>query len=777
LNEWTARDLAARVGDPLTLEYAVWEPPGRLIRRTAGFRIAAVVPMQGLAADRTLAPVYPGLTDSESMARWDPPFPIDLRRVRPVDEDYWKKFRTTPKAFIRLDVGQRLWRSRYGDRSSIRVTAPADRSLAETRDRYAVRLRALLDPLAAGMSVQDVRTDGLAASRGSTDFGEYFTYFSFFLVLSALLLAGLFFRLGVEQRAREVGLLRAVGYTTGRIRALLAGEGLVVTMVGGVIGIGGAIAYASMMMTGLGSWWSGAVGTDALRLHVTATSLAGGVIGVAVMAMACLWWTLRSLSRVSERSLLSGMLAADALTVAARRSRWPALCAIGGAVLGLALIAASAAHVVDKTGAFFGASASLLAASLGAAAVTLRRPGHRPIHGTGWWAMCRLGLRHAADRPGRSVLAIAVIAAATFILISVDAFRRVGPPASDRRSGVGGYSLLVDLLLPLVHDPNGPEGREALGLTPFSDVRLEPFRVMPGDDASCLNLYEPKNPTILGASRAFIESGRFTFQGAVPGSDAERGNPWLLLNRPTPGDQGRVVPVIADANSMTYVLHKSLGDDIVIDRGGQRVRLRLVAALGDSILQSELVMSEANFLELFPDQEGFERLLVEAPASLVARLGPAIEEGASDLGAHVESTAERLAGFHRVENTYISTFQTLGGLGLLVGTIGLAAVLLRNVLERRRALALLGAIGYRRAHVFAIVLAENVLLLVWGLAAGTACAVVAVVPAVIDRGSWLPIGRGGWALLGGVFLTGLVSSIVATHAALRTPLVGALRSE
>ena len=104
-------------------------------------------------------------------------------------------------------------------------------------------------------------------------------------------------------------------------------------------------------------------------------------------------------------------------------------------------------------------------------------------------------------------------------------------------------------------------------------------------------------------------------------------------------------------------------------------------------------------------------------------------------------------------------------------------MLLRNVLERRQELALLGAVGYRRAHLFAIVLSENVLLLVWGLAIGTACAVVAVVPAVIDRGGWLPIGAGGWALLGGVFVAGLVSSIVATHAALRTPLLSALRAE
>ncbi len=418
----------------------------------------------------------------------------------PVDEDYWKKFRTTPKAFIRFDVGQRLWRSRYGDRTSIRVTPPADQSLTEVRDRYAARLRGLIDPLAAGLSVQDVRTDGLAASRGSTDFGEYFTYFSFFLVLSALLLAALFFRLGIEQRAREVGLLRAVGYTTGRIRALFAAEGFVVTLAGSVIGIGGAIAYAWVMMTGLGSWWSGAVGTDALRLHVSTISLAGGVIGVAVTAMACLWWTLRSLSRVSERSLLSGMLASDTPLVAGgRRSRLTVTSAVVFGALGFALIVAGAESLIDKTGAFFGASTALLAACLCGVSIALRRPVQAPVQTSTWSAMWRLGIRHAADRPGRSVLAIAVIAAATFILISVDAFRREGPPAGDRRSGVGGYSLAGRSAAPAgprSQRPRRPRragtgrvGRRASRAVPGAAGRRrelsEPVRAEEPDDTRC----------------------------------------------------------------------------------------------------------------------------------------------------------------------------------------------------------------------------------------------------------------------------------------------------
>ena len=776
INEWTARDLGARAGDPLTLEYMVWEEPGRLVTRTTEFRIGAVVPIEGAAADRTLAPVYPGISESDSLADWDPPFPFDLRRVRPIDEDYWKRYRTTPKAFVPLDVGQRLWRSRYGDRTSIRVALPSGGSPTESRDRLAASIRGLVNPLSAGLSVTDARGDGLTASRGATDFGEYFTYFSFFLVASALLLAGLFFRLGIEQRAREVGLLRAVGYTTARIRRLFAAEGLVLTALGSLIGIAGAIGYAAVMVAGLGSWWSGAVGTNALRLHLSWPTLTAAAAGVTITSLACVWWTLRGLSRVSERRLLAGMLAREEDT-RARPSRLSLLGAVVFAVAGIALLGASAANAIDQTGAFFGAGNSLLVACLFLVAFTLRRPARRALQGHGWWPVTMLGWRHAADRPGRSVLVVAVIASATFILIAVDAFRRAAPSTEDRRSGVGGYAAQVDLLVPLAHDPNGPEGREALGLTSLPNVRVEPFRVLPGDDASCLNLYEPVTPTILGARPAFLESARFTFQSTLPPNDAERANPWLLLNRAFSQEPGSVVPVIADANSMTYVLHKRLGEDIVIDRGGRSIRLRLVAALSDSVLQSQLVMSETNFLALFPDQEGYQFLLIDAPVDEAPRIAAAIEDGARDLGADAVSTTERLAEYHRVENTYISTFQTLGGLGLLVGTIGLAAVLLRNVLERRRELALLGAVGYRRPHLFAIVLSENVLLLVCGLAIGTLCAVIAVVPAMLDRGTWLPIRGGGWLLLGGVFIAGLLSSMAATYAALRAPLLGSLRAE
>jgi hypothetical protein len=315
----------------------------------------------------------------------------------------------------------------------------------------------------------------------------------------------------------------------------------------------------------------------------------------------------------------------------------------------------------------------------------------------------------------------------------------------------------------------------ALGLFDLGDdVALEPLRLLPGDDASCLNLYEPRNPRIVAPRDAFLDAGRFAFQDSLASTDEERANPWLLLRRHEPDG---AVPVIADANSMTYVLHRRLGDEIAIPYGDGTLRLRLVGALRDSIFQSELVMSEADFVRLFPEQAGYRVLLVDAPQDRSAALATELENALVDFGGDVTGTGERLAQFHRVENTYLSTFQTLGGLGLLLGTVGLAAVLLRNVFERRREIALLGAVGYRPVHFLVMVVAESGLLLGAGVIAGAVCALIAIAPAALERGARLPVSGGMLLLLFAVVISGVLSSAVAARVAARGSLLHALRSE
>ena len=384
----------------------------------------------------------------------------------------------------------------------------------------------------------------------------------------------------------------------------------------------------------------------------------------------------------------------------------------------------------------------LLTASLCFGYAWLGRNARNAIKGRGWWPVSRLGFRNATYRPGRSILCISLIASAAFIIVAVDAFKRGAAEAPmNKNSGTGGFPFIAESLLPLYHDPNTSEGREALNIVAQKEfdpesVTFTGFRVRPGDDASCLNLYEPRDPRILGAGAAFIQDGRFSFQDSTAQTTEERNNPWLLLNRELPDD---AIPVIADANSMTYVLHRKLGDEILVSgANGDPVRLRFVAALADSIFQSELLISEANFLRLVPDQGGYSLFLLDAAPEAASSVLGVLEAQLSEFGFDVVSTAERLASFHRVENTYLSTFQTLGGLGLVLGTLGLATVLLRNVLERRRELALLRAIGYNSRHFALMVINENAFLVFSGLVTGAASALVAIGPAFFSRGGHVP---------------------------------------
>jgi putative ABC transport system permease protein len=693
LNEWASRELQAKPGDKVELEYYLWDPSGRLVTKSASFRNGVVVPIEDW--HRNLAPAYPGISDSPTISDWDPPFPMDLGRIRKPDEDYWDRYRATPKAFIRLKAGQDLWRSRYGAVTGMRTPAGPE------------ALRAAIDPLQV-LHVEDVRTANLQASRGATDFGEYFFYFSFFLVVSALLLAGMFFRFGLEQRMGEISTLRALGWPIKAVRKLMLTESMLVAGAGTVIGAIGAFAYSRLVIYALQTWWVDAVGTRDLRVVFSPWSLLLGIVAGLLMALLVIVGTLRQIGKRAPRETL------------VRRTR-ASLYAILLALAGLALLG------VGGAGGFFGAGALLLIAAMTWIYGRLSAASGQVRSVTG------LGIRYPAHRPGRAVLCIALVASATFLIIAVDSFRRSGAETE------GGYRYIAESAIPIFYDPNTEEGRDALGLP--SGAKWLSFRLRPGDDASCLNLYQPQNPRVAGA----------------PAS-------WLTLEPQSDG----TIPAAVDANTLQYVLHGKLGDVITV--GG--ADLKFVRTLQDSVFQSEILIGDADFQRAFPEEQGFRVFLIDAPEGLDAE----VETALADYGFDATSVAERLAAYHRVENTYLSTFQSLGALGLLLGVAGLGAVLLRNVLERRRELALLRASGFNVKHLSAMILAENVFLLVAGLVIGAVCASIAVLPTVLERGGSPP-----WLafvfLLGSVLAAGVIASLIAVRFAVRAPILSALRSE
>ena len=221
-----------------------------------------------LITDPALTPAVPGVTDQASIDDWDLPFPL-VYRIRGQDDNYWNNHRTTPKAFVNLTVGQRMWGSRFGNVTSVRF---AD-------DKQTDFLAALLQQAAhdadkgnnLDMQFVAVKRNGLAASSGSTPFDGLFLGLSLFVIAAALMLIVVLFRLGIQQRASQIGLLLALGLSRKQTIRMWVGEAAIVASIGAFIGCGLGIGYGAIMLAGLSTWWVDAIATLISRISYFAT--------------------------------------------------------------------------------------------------------------------------------------------------------------------------------------------------------------------------------------------------------------------------------------------------------------------------------------------------------------------------------------------------------------------------------------------------------------------------------------------------------------------------
>lgn len=773
LDEWTAQDLGVEPGATIDVAYYLVAERDELSVTSIRLELRGVVAMEGLAVDRNLTPEFPGIHAADDMSAWNPPFPVELGLIRDRDEAYWDDYGAAPKAFVSEALGRRLWDSRFGDLTSIRLAPAEGTSLEAFRAALDDELTAYVDLPTAGFTIRELREEGLRGSRGATDFAGLFLALSMFLIAAAAMLVGLLFRLGIEQRAKEIGLLRSVGYGMRSVRRSFLGEGALLAILGAFLGLALALAYAGLMLAGLRTWWLPAVGTPVLFLHAEPSSLIIGWSASVAVVLFSIWWSLRRLHRIPAPSLLAGSTAAVETATRPKRARTVAIVAT---LVALAIAAWSVSSGEAAAGPAFGIGACLLIAGLAWFSYRVGG-GARRANSLGKVATIGMGIRNSGRNRGRSLLSAGLVASACFIIVVVAA-NRVGHDldVEERSSGAGGFTLIAESDVPLVADLNQPDSRFDLGFadataSQFDGVSIYPMRLLPGEDVSCLNLFRPERPRVLGVPSDLIERGGFAFATTV--DDTNRENPWTLLEGELePG----VIPAFADQNSALWVLHLGLGDDIVLQSGSGEVRLRLVGLLGRSLFQSEVLVSEDNFKRHFPGQAGYSVFLADPPLETANDLGVQMEATLEDFGFDVTRTDERIASFLAVESTYMSTFQTLGGLGLILGTIGLGIVLLRNVLERRGELATLRAFGYRRATLSWVVLIENAALLLAGIAIGTMAGLVASAPHLISAGSRLP-----WssllATLVVVFLIGMLASVLAVAGTLRVPLLPALKAD
>lgn len=757
INQWLADQLQVGPRDPVELKYFVMGERRQLEERTARFEVLAVLPMGERQLDRSWMPDFPGLTDAGNCRDWKPGFALDTKRIRDEDEAYWDEYRGTPKAFINIAMGQKLWSNRWGALTSVRYPAGSEQAAV------AAKIRSALSPGQAGLQFVALREAALAATRAPVDFGELFASFSFFLMVAAAVLTGLLFVFSLEQRNAEAGLLLAVGLGPRMVRRMALMEGALVALAGSALGGVLGLLYTKAVLRALGSVWRGAVGAvDFVFAPRPATLLTGVAAGVLIALLAMFLASRRQLAK-SARALLAGEPVPAKPGRKRRRLRRESWMALGCGALAAALAALGG----GSPGAFFGAGALLLTAG-----VFLTRSRLRRMDAGGGLANWRgLGVRNAARRPGRSLATASVLASGVFMVVAVDSFRQRPPgETSPRDSGTGGFALVGESALPIYEDLNTGKGREQLGLDAgvLSGVEVVPMRVREGDDASCLNLNRALEPRLLAVQPAEL-ARRGAFHFAAP-----RGEGWMRLERE---EADGCVPGVVDAATLQWALQMKLGDVLTYrDERGEPLRVRLAATVSGSILQGSVLIAERHFTSRFPSRGGYRFFLIDAPAGRAAAVRAELSRALSDRGFEAAGAAARLAAYQAVENTYLSIFQVLGGLGLLLGSAGLGIVVARNVLERRREFALLEALGFEPRQLRALVFAEHRWLILWGLANGALSALVAVWPSLAGRAGGFPFLE--MALLLAALLAGCVFwAWLATRVALRGSGLAALRSE
>lgn len=779
VSQWLAEDLQVQPGDEISLSYFLPESGAKLNEATNTFRVHSIVPLETPWADRSLMPDFPGIEKAESTRDWDAGFPLTYE-IRRKDDDYWKQYRGTPKAFITLAAGKKMWGNRFGDFTAVRFTTNSEK--APSRDELAQAIVARLTPEEFGLRFEPVRERALRGAAESQDFGGLFLGFSFFLIAAALVLMALLFQFGLEQRAPEIGTLLALGFTAKHVRKILLSEGAALALIGGALGTVGGIYFARTMLRGLTTVWRDAIGNTTLDFHVTAQTLVIGLFASAAVSLIVIWFALRKFVRRPPRELLVGEI------ISATSGRNPTRARLIGSVtllLGLTLIGwAIVSGQSANAGIFFGAGALILISGLSFISARLAQMEHdtralresrdRQIEEKHHLPLTQtsLAIRGCARRRKRSLATVTMLACGSFLIVSIGVFRLdANRDATQKTSGTGGFALLGETTVPVVHDLNTDSGRDFFALNPqdLADVRFVSFRVRAGDEASCLNMNRAQKPRLLGANPDALE-GRFTFA---------KGEGWHALRSKNDSSATQIpeVPAIGDANSIQWAMGKKVGDTIdYVDERGQPFKVRIVGAVANSILQGQLIIDEAEFVKRYPGTSGYRTFLIDAPSNTVTQVSETLTRALQDVGLELTPATVRLNQFNAVQNTYLGTFQILGGLGLLLGSFGLGVVVLRNVLERRSELAVLLATGFRKTQVQRLLMLENGALLLAGLALGIVAAAIAVLPAALSPSGQLPYASLGLTL-GAVLLNGALWTWLATRFAVRGDLLSALRND
>ncbi|WP_346861290.1 FtsX-like permease family protein [uncultured Draconibacterium sp.] len=717
LNKWAADDLGAKPGDSITLRYFEIGPLRKLVNQQTTFVLKELVAMDSDLADPTRVPHLPGLSDAGHCREWEAGVPIDLDAIREKDEKYWDDYKGTPKAYISTSEALKIWSNRFGNYTAVRFPAT---TFDETK--YKQIFAQQISPADLGMAIEPVREQGVQAAQNGTDFSGLFIGLSFFILVASIILTALLFRLNLENRSAQVGLLAAIGFQEKQVRSFYLLEGFVVSLFGGSLGLIISVFYTRLVFKILNSLWFDIVRTNVLDIKIVPATLVLGLVISLIVSVLAIYV---SVKRFQNRKAveLQKQIEAKGSKTKQRIYDLALLLSLGLALL-LFIFQLFAAQL--NPGMFFLSGGLMLLGLLLLFRKVLERMEGRKSSEIKMGKLAQINL---SRNKSRSLTVVILFALGTFLVVStgsnkLDLFAN----AQEKSSGTGGFMYFAETTMPVLFDINDTVKRAEEGI--YEDFNVVQLRKLEGDDASCLNLNRIAQPAVLGVDAENLK-GRYSFAARLKElGDTE---PWQLLD--TEFEDG-TIPAIADQTVIQWGLGMKVGDVLLYqNETGDTLRLKLIAGTTPSIFQGFVIISNKNFLKNYPSSSGSNVFLVNGNPEDEAGIGEELQSVFRDYGWEMESSAKRLVEFYSITNTYLSIFLALGTLGLILGTIGLAVILARTILERRREISVMQAVGFQWKSIFKMLVSEYFILLVAGVFVGFVTAVVATLPAFLSANS------------------------------------------
>ncbi len=675
------------------------------------------------------------------------------------DEDYWNKYKGTPKAFINYDEGKKLWGNNFGPATAIRFQPGIK------KEEIAEKLGGAFNPSGVGFVINNIYKESIKAADESVDFSTLFLSLGFFLILASIVLLSFAVTSYFDTKKGQISTFFALGFKSRWISGLLLSETGFISLIGCIVGALAGFFVNVLITIALNSVWKGAVQTDTLIAYFDLLPvLTGFVITFLITVIFML---------VKVKRYIKSLNLREKEIPVSHSPKRNLIFLILTFFAATALLLSSFLLNNMATSLSFGSGAFLLAAFLlfwRQYLIASEDENEKYVKNKH-----RLSRLYYSFYPSHAVTPILFIAAGIFAVFITGANRINFSDVHLKRSGgTGGYLLWCQTAIPVKEDLNTMSGKISAGLDDkeLDGISFVQAKSYSGNDASCLNLNHITAPPLLGIDPGdFIAKKSFSFANSL--ENKKFSDPWQYLDVPA---KNNVIYGIADQTVLEWGLKLKTGDTLVMrSENGQPLKIILAAGLKSSVFQGYVLTGLENFTKYFPSVSGTNVMLVDGRPDSTKLYESTLNERFSNYGINISRTNDRLAAFYEVTNTYLSVFGVFGAFGMIIGIAGLGFVLLRNYNFRKREFALMIATGFTIKKIRKEIISEQIFILFAGITSGVISAIVATLPSITKNPDipWLMLGL----MIIAIIVTGLITLFLSVRVVTKDSLITGLKKE